>query len=397
MPAPISSASPNGAVGPAAQRLGELRAHLLLADRAEVDPPLGVVVVGRRVVVAGVDVLDPLRRWRSASAGIGAGLVAARGAQHYGPAPWTRRPPAAKPAPRRAAAGADRRAHAARRARGELLVPAPPRRLRVDRASGSAGCGSSTSPAARATAPTCSPDAPPRWSASTPTRRPTSTPGCATGAPNLRFERDLVESSTSRCDAIVFLQTIEHVERARTSCWRASPRLAPRRLRLDAEPAHARPAGRREVRQPLAPARVHGRRVPRAARARTSRGSSCSASSTPASCALHELALAARLGPRPPGARGSPSPSTTASSRRSRAADFALRREAEATSTARSTSSRSAGHDRRPAAASATLRIVLHSPHALRRGLRHLAVRRGVAVRRGGPLLPAGARGRRAT
>ena len=32
----------------------------------------------------------------------------------------------------RPAAGADRRAHAARRARGELLVPAPPRRLRVD-------------------------------------------------------------------------------------------------------------------------------------------------------------------------------------------------------------------------------------------------------------------------
>ena len=35
-------------------------------------------------------------------------------------------------------------------------------------------------------------------------------------------------------------------------------------------------------------------------------------------------------------------------------------------------------------------------PHALRRGLRHLSVRRGVAVRRGRPLLPAGARGRRA-
>ena len=34
---------------------------------------------------------------------------------------------------RRAAARADRRAHAAGRSRGELLVPAPPRRLRVDR------------------------------------------------------------------------------------------------------------------------------------------------------------------------------------------------------------------------------------------------------------------------
>jgi 2-polyprenyl-3-methyl-5-hydroxy-6-metoxy-1,4-benzoquinol methylase len=30
--------------------------------------------------------------------------------------------------------------------------------------------------------------------------------------PNLRFERDLVESFSERCDAVVFLQTIEHVE-----------------------------------------------------------------------------------------------------------------------------------------------------------------------------------------
>ena len=42
------------------------------------------------------------------------------------------------------------------------------------------------------------------------------------------------------------------------------------------------------------------------------------------------------------------------------------------------------------------LAIVLHSPHALCGGLRHLPVRGGVAVRRGDPLLPAGARGCRA-
>ena len=48
-----------------------------------------------------------------------------------------------------------------------------------------------------------------------------------------------------------------------------------------------------------------------------------------------------------------------------------------------------------PTAGLGDLAIVLHSPHALRRGLRHLPVRRGVAVRRGRPLLPAGARGRR--
>jgi SAM-dependent methyltransferase len=32
------------------------------------------------------------------------------------------------------------------------------------------------------------------------------------GRPNLRFERDLVETFAERCDAVVFLQTIEHVE-----------------------------------------------------------------------------------------------------------------------------------------------------------------------------------------
>src|SRR5580765_6709676 len=30
--------------------------------------------------------------------------------------------------------------------------------------------------------------------------------------PNLRFERDLVESFAEECDAVVFLQTIEHVQ-----------------------------------------------------------------------------------------------------------------------------------------------------------------------------------------
>ena len=49
-------------------------------------------------------------------------------------------------------------------------------------------------------------------SASTPTPRRTSTRGCATSAPNLRFERDLVESFAEPCDAVVFLQTIEHVQ-----------------------------------------------------------------------------------------------------------------------------------------------------------------------------------------
>ena len=42
--------------------------------------------------------------------------------------------------------------------------------------------------------------------------------------PNLRFERDLVESFSEPCDAVVFLQTIEHVRGPR-----CDPRALPRR------------------------------------------------------------------------------------------------------------------------------------------------------------------------
>ena len=47
------------------------------------------------------------------------------------------------------------------------------------------------------------------------TPRPTSTRGSATCAPNLRFKRDLVENVgdiEDGLDAVVFLQTIEHIE-----------------------------------------------------------------------------------------------------------------------------------------------------------------------------------------
>ena len=49
-----------GAALQPAQRLDQLQAHLALADLAEVDAPLGVVLLGGGVVVAGVDVLDVL-------------------------------------------------------------------------------------------------------------------------------------------------------------------------------------------------------------------------------------------------------------------------------------------------------------------------------------------------
>ena len=189
MPAPISSASPNG---PPARRRAPWRASRGPGPgrRAEVDPPLGVVLGRRGVVVAGVGVLDLV-------GGRGRGGGHRRG-YRVGDESRSRLDAASRSSENqpagRAAAGADRRADAARRPGGELLVPAPPRRLRVDRRAGARACGSPTSPAARATARTCSPRPRPRWSGSTPTPRPTSTPGCATGGPNLRFERALVES-----------------------------------------------------------------------------------------------------------------------------------------------------------------------------------------------------------
>ena len=60
---------------------------------AEVDAPLGVVFVGGRVVVAGVDVLDVLRAWRWGR------LASARNSTHYGPRAVERRVPAARTSP----------------------------------------------------------------------------------------------------------------------------------------------------------------------------------------------------------------------------------------------------------------------------------------------------------
>ena len=110
-------------------------------------------------------------------------------------------------------------------------------------------------------------------------------------------------------------------------------------LRDDPQSAHPGPARGREVRQPLAPSRVLARPVPGAPGAPTSRGSSCSGSTTRASCASTSW----RFGSAGTGSTarfGSRSRSTIASCRRSR------RRTSScapiATSTARSTCSLSA-------------------------------------------------------
>ena len=80
MPEPISSerAKRRGLV---AERLAHLRQHLLAPELAEVDAPLGVVVVGRHVVVARVDVAD---------------LLGGQSGWH-GAAPYTRAPCSASP------------------------------------------------------------------------------------------------------------------------------------------------------------------------------------------------------------------------------------------------------------------------------------------------------------
>ena len=68
-------------------------------------------------------------------------------------------------------------------------------------------------------------------------------------APRLSFERGLVEAYEERRDAVVFLQTIEHVERP-GSCSRASPssRRSPTSRRPTGSPSRRR--GRRSRRTP---------------------------------------------------------------------------------------------------------------------------------------------------
>ncbi len=278
-----------------AERLAQLRDDLLAADLAEVDAPLGVVVVGRDVVVARVRVAD---------------LLGAEGGRH-GAAPYTRAPCPRLPTrlarlrcatqlltpteyvqrdqpDGRAAARADGRAHAARRARGELLVPAPPRRLRVDRRArrGPArdrhglrrGLRLRRARRARRRA----------WSASTPTPRPTSTRGCATGARTCASSATLVDElrRAGRRGRVPADDRARRATRARCSSTSArssatpgavfvsTPNvltLAPKGAQRSGNPWHVHEYRARGVRGA----------VPRALRAR----SRCTACSTRASCA----------------------------------------------------------------------------------------------------------------
>ena len=107
--------------------------------------------------------------------------------------------------------------------------------------------------------------------------------------PGLRFERGLVEEwdDGAPWDAIVFLQTIEHVTdpAAMLSAVRRAARSGWRRVCQHAEPPHARAARVRTARTTLARARVHAPRNTATSSPRRSAASSSWASSMRASCA----------------------------------------------------------------------------------------------------------------
>ena len=72
--------------------------------------------------------------------------------------------------------------------------------------------------------------------------------------PNLRFERELIETFSAPADAVVFLQTIEHL-RGPGSALESLPRAGGRWRRgvpLDAQRAHTRPEGGAALGQPMA-------------------------------------------------------------------------------------------------------------------------------------------------
>ena len=280
-----------------AERLAHLREHLLAADLAEVDAPLGVVVIGRHVVVARVDVAD---------------LLGAQGWRH-GAAPYTRAPCRLPAAPR-----------LDRRDRGHLVEHQSTivQRDQPDGVPPLALTGERTLPdvpeenywfrrhlvvyewiAARVARPArdrhglrrglrlgrARRAAPRASSASTPTPRRTSTRGCATAARTCASSATLVETFSEPADAVVFLQTIEHLqdpgatlEHFRSlvgdagagAVYVSTPNvltLAPKGAERSDNPWHVHEYRARGVRAA----------VPRALRARWS----CSASSTRASCA----------------------------------------------------------------------------------------------------------------
>ena len=177
----------------------------------------------------------------------------------------------------------------------------------------------------------------------------------STRRPGVRFVRDLIETYVEPCDAVVFLQTIEHVKEPEQV-------LAP--LQGDAAPgaptsrrrtcSRSRRPGADKSDNPWHLREYRARRVPRALRERLRPRRAATASSTRASCARTSWRCA-RAGTACTPRSASPSPSTTASPRPSRRATS---RCATGRSTARWTSSRCCDELRGRRGA---LALVLHS------------------------------------
>ena len=104
--------------------------------------------------------------------------------------------------------------------------------------------------------------------------------------PNLRFERDLVESFSEPCDAVVFLQTIEHVQDPGAILEHFKSMLAPGGVAYVSTPnlLTLAPPGAEKSENPWHVKEYRAEEF-RALCEAHFRGSRCSASSTRASCA----------------------------------------------------------------------------------------------------------------
>ena len=263
-----------------------------------------------------------------------------------------------RPAPRRAAARAHRRADASRRARGELLVSAPPRRVRVDRRAGARAAGrrSRLRRGLRRRRPR--PDGRRGGGGRREPRGPRACPPALPARePALRARAGGASSPALRRDR---LPADDRARRGARALLERLAAVAPLRLRLHPEPAHPRSAGR--GRSPTTRGTCASTRRPSTGRcwSRASRGWRCSASSTPASCAFTSWRCG-WVGTGSIARCGSRSRSTSASFPRSRPRTSSSG--GAATSIGRSTSSPSAvpSRDRGASEAVGDLAIVLHS------------------------------------
>ena len=125
-------------------------------------------------------------------------------------------------------------------------------------------------------------------------------------AANLRFERGMVETfgEPGGFDAVVFLQTIEHVLDPTAVLRHFAALLAPGGVAYVSTPnvLTLAPPGASKSDNPWHLREYRASEFRAAVRERVRLASSCSACSTPASCALHELALHAGWDADPPGA-----------------------------------------------------------------------------------------------